>query len=85
MMRSGSAPRDLKSLPGFAAASVDVVGPPAARRQAQLRTMSTWDQVRVRPARATPELLMTPGGDLDIPRVLALLKQRNNKAMLLRE
>jgi len=83
-VRFGAA-RSLKSLPGFATASVDVVGPPAARRQAQLRTMSTWDQVRVRPGRATPELLMTPGGDVDIQRVLTLLKQRNNKTMLLRE
>ena len=83
-VRLGAA-RSLKSLPGFATASFDVAGPPAARRQAQLRTMSTWDQVRVRPGRASPELLMTPGGDVDIPGVLALLKQRNNKAMLLRE
>ena len=32
-----------------------------------------------------PELLMTAAGEVDIPRVLALLKQRNNRPMLLRE
>ena len=58
---------------------------PRARRQAQLRTMATWDRTRVRPGRAASELLMTASGDVDIPRVLALLKQRNNRAMLLRE
>jgi len=77
--------RSLKSLPGFAAAPLEVVATPAARRQSQLQVMSTWDRVRARPARTSPELLMTPNGDVDIPRVLAMLRQRNNRLMLLRE
>lgn len=83
-VRLGAA-RSLTLLPGFDAFAVDVVAPPAARRQAQLRTMANWDRVRTRPGRRAPELLMTTAGDLDIPRVLDLLKQRNNRAMLLRE
>jgi len=83
-VRFGAA-RSLRSLPGFANVSIDVVAPSAARRQAQLQTMSTWDRVRTRPGRATPELLMTPAGELDVPRVLALLRQRNTRSMLLRE
>ncbi len=83
-VRLGAA-RSLATLPGFNAFSVAVVAPPTARRQAQLRTMATWDRVRQRPGRQARELLMTPTGDLDIPRVITLLKQRNNRAMLLRE
>jgi hypothetical protein len=83
-VRFGAA-RSLKTLPGFASASIDVTGDSAVRRQAQLRTMSTWDYVRSKPGRASNELLMTATGDVNIPRVLALLRQRNNRAMLLRE
>jgi hypothetical protein len=77
--------RSLKSLPGFASAPLEVVAPAAARRQAQLQVMTTWDHVRPRPPRTSPELLMSANGDVDIPRVLALLRQRNNRPMLLRE
>jgi hypothetical protein len=83
-VRFGAA-RSLKSLPGFDRFEVDSTAPPPARRQAQLQTMANWDRVRPRPARSSSELLMTPAGDVDIPRVLALLKQRNNRGMLLRE
>jgi hypothetical protein len=77
--------RSIRSLPGFDTFQFDFVVPPAARRQAQLRSMANWDRTRQRPGRAAPELLMTPNGDVDIPRVQALLKQRNNRPMLLRE
>ena len=83
-VRFGAA-RSMKTLPGLGAFAFDFVAPSADRRQAQLRTMATWDRARPRPGRASPELLMTAGGEVDIPRVLALLKQRNNRAMLLRE
>lgn len=75
----------MKTLPGFSGFDFDFVSPPPARRQAQLRTMATWDRTRPRPGRAAPELLMTSAGDVDIPRILALLKERNNRPMLLRE
>ncbi|MGC4084523.1 MAG: hypothetical protein QM736_21005 [Vicinamibacterales bacterium] len=83
-VRLGAA-RSLRLLPGFAAIDVDVTAAPSTRRQAQLQVMTTWDRVRPRPAIAAPELLMNDAGDVDIPRVLALLKTRNTRPMLLRE
>jgi hypothetical protein len=83
-VRYGAA-RSLRSLPGFATATIDFTASPSDRRQAQLRTMATWDAVRTRPGRADATLLMTAAGELDVPRVLALLRQRNNRPMLLRE
>lgn len=77
--------RAMKTLPGFAAFTFDFVAPSPERRRAQLRTMATWDAARPRPGRTSPELLLTAGGDVDIPRVLALLKERDNRRMLLRE
>jgi formate-dependent nitrite reductase cytochrome c552 subunit len=82
-VRIGAA-RSLRALPGFSSAEVDATAPPAGRRAAQLRAMATWDAVRTR-TRVLPELLLTPSGELDIPRVLALLKGRDNRRMLLRE
>ena len=78
-VRFGAA-RSMTTLPGFGASSFDFVSPAAERRQAQLRTMATWDRARRRPGRTESELLMTAAGEVDIPRVLALLKQRNNSA-----
>ena len=83
-VRLGAA-RSLRLLPGFAAIDVDVTAAPSTRRQAQLQVMTTWDRVRPRPAIAAPELLMNNAGDVDIPRVLALLKTRNTRPMILRE
>jgi len=82
-VRLGAA-RSLRSLPGFAAFAVDAAAPVATRRQAQLQVMTTWDLNRRR-APGLPELLLTGAGEVDIPRVLALLTQRNNRSMLLRE
>ena len=79
------ASRSMQALPGFARFSFDFVAPAAARREAQLRALATWDRTRVKPGRARPELLLTPGGDVDIQRVVALLAQRNNRRILLRE
>ena len=83
-VRLGAA-RALRALPGFAATEVDVTAAQPARRDAQRRVMATWDRVRPRPGRAEAELLMTPSGELDVPRVLSMLRQRNNRPMLLRE
>lgn len=47
--------------------------------------MATWDRVRQTSNRPDAELLVKPDGSLDIGAVLALLKQRNNRRMLLRE
>lgn len=77
--------RSLRSLPGFATVVIDPVASAAARRQTQLRVMSTWDAVRQRPAQSLPEVLLDGAGNVDIPRVRALLARRNNRSMLLRE
>ncbi len=82
-VRLGAA-RSLRSLPGFSEFAVDAAAPADARRQAQLQVMASWDRNRRR-APGAPELLLTATGEVDIPRVLSLLKQRNNRPMLLRE
>jgi hypothetical protein len=83
-VRIGAA-RSLKSLPGFEGFEVSVADPPAARRQVQLRAMARWDHVRSHPGRASADLLMTRDGNVDVSRVLELLKRRDNHPMLLRE
>ena len=78
--------RTLRTLPGFATFQYDFAGPPEQRRDAQRRVMSTFAQTRARlPRPGDPRLLLTPDADIDVPRTLALLKQRNNRNMLLRE
>ena len=77
--------RTLRGLPGFSGVAYDFVAPAASRRAAQLRTMATWDRVRQASHRQDSALLLKPDGSLDIEAVLALLKQRNNRRMLLRE
>lgn len=75
----------LLGLPGFSELPFDAAAAPAERRRMQLRVMAAWDRVRQGSARTSPELLMTSRGELDIASVLAHLKQRNNRPMLLRE
>lgn len=82
-VRLGAA-RSLRALPGFSTMAVDVTAPAPARRQAQLQVMAAWSLARARQA-SPAELLLTGTGDVDVPRVLALLQQRNNRRMLLRE
>lgn len=82
-VRLGAA-RSLGALPGFDQFAVDVAAPPAARRQAQLQVMTLWNRTRARTG-AVPELLQTDTGDVDVPRVLAVVQQRDNRPMLLRE
>jgi hypothetical protein len=77
--------RTLRGIPGFGGIDYDFVAPSDARRQAQLRTMAAWDRVRHASPRGDAELLMKTDGSLDIEAVLALLEQRNNRRMLLRE
>jgi hypothetical protein len=78
--------RTLRTLPGFATFHYDFAGAPEHRRDAQRRVMSTFAQVRGRLSRpGDPRLLLTPDADVDVPRTLDLLKQRNNRNMLLRE
>ena len=78
--------RTLRTLPEFAAFEYDFVAQPDARRDAQRRAMSVFSQMRARlPRPGDPRLLLTADADIDVPATLALLKQRNNRNMLLRE
>jgi hypothetical protein len=77
--------RSLRTLPGFEQLPYDFVSSPKERYQAQMRTMSTWDRGRQRPGRTDPQLLVKPDGSVDVDRVLALLKVRDSRRMLLRE
>jgi hypothetical protein len=83
-VRFGAA-RSLRTLPGFGGFTFDFIAPSQARHEAQLRTMATWDRVRSRPGRSAPQLLLGDNGNVDIPAVLRLLKQRDNRPILLRE
>jgi hypothetical protein len=77
--------RALRSLPEFRTFSYDFVAPQPQRYQAQLQTMRLWDQQRGRPGPTNSELLYTGEGKVDVGRVLALLKERDSRRMLLRE
>jgi hypothetical protein len=76
--------RSLRTLPGFVDFSYDLFSTPTDRRQAQLRTMRTWDRTR-RTRNFEAALLFTPAGDVDIPRVVELLKGRSTRRVLMRE
>jgi hypothetical protein len=78
--------RSLRTLPEFGAFEYDFAAPADRRRDAQRRVMTTFSRVRARlPRPGDPRLLLTPEADVDVPATLALLKQRNNRNMLLRE
>jgi hypothetical protein len=78
--------RSLRSLPEFSTFEYDFVAPADRRREAQRRVMTTFARVRARlPRPGDPRLLLTPDADVDVSKTLALLKQRNNRNMLLRE
>jgi hypothetical protein len=80
------AARSLRSLPEFSTFEYDFAAPPDRRRDAQRRVMTTFARVRARlPRPGDPRLLLTAEADVDVSRTLALLKQRNNRNMLLRE
>ena len=78
--------RSLRSLPEFSTFEYDFAAPIEHRRDAQRRVMTTFTRVRPRlPRPGDPRLLLTPEADVDVSKTLALLKQRNNRNMLLRE
>jgi hypothetical protein len=79
------ASRSLATMPGFSGFQFDFVAGPKTRHQAQLRTMATWDRTRTAPRRTDPRLLLTTSGNVDVQAVLRLLKERNNRRVLLRE
>jgi hypothetical protein len=79
------ASRSLKALPGFSGFEYNFVAPPGVRRQAQLKTMATWDKHKPARPRHDARLLLDDKGNVNIPDVLRLLNERDNRRMLLRE
>jgi hypothetical protein len=78
--------RTLRTLPGFESFEYDFAAAPEHRRDAQRRVMSVFARTRARlPRPGDPRLLLTPDADVNVAATLALLKQRNNRNMLLRE
>jgi hypothetical protein len=77
--------RSLRTLPGFRDFQYDFVSPRKERFDAQRRTMTAWDRVRVSSPVTAAAVLFTPGGKLDTDEILRLLRARDDRRMLLRE
>ncbi len=82
------AARSLRSTPGFQSFPDDFVAPPKERYAAQLSAMRIWD----RAGRGTSTLaadraalLLDQAGGLRVEDMLRILKERNNRPVLLRE
>ena len=81
-----SAGRALGSVPALDGFSYDFVAGPRARRQRQLAAMRIWDGVApTRQSRDGAAVLVRPDGALQVDEMLRLVRQRNNRRMLLRE
>jgi hypothetical protein len=82
------AARSLRSTPGFQSFAFDFVAPQKARYAAQLSAMRIWDDAgrgnRV-PAANREALLLGPDGGLRVETMLRILKERNDRPVLLRE
>jgi hypothetical protein len=77
--------RSLRTLPGFNGFQYEFVAPAKERYQAQLRSMQVWERTLGQSRRSESQLLMTSQGTVNIDVVLRLLKERNNRRVLLRE
>jgi hypothetical protein len=82
------AARSLRSTPGFQSFPYDFVAPQKARYAAQLAAMQKWDGAgrgtSVPPASRTG-LLLGPDGALRVSEMLRIVKERNDRPVLLRE
>jgi hypothetical protein len=76
--------RSLKAIPAFHDFKYDPISPPRTRRDVQLRAMALWDRTRDRTGPPDPRLLMGDAG-VNVEAVLQLLKQRDNRRILMRE
>jgi hypothetical protein len=82
------AARSLRSTPGFQSFAFDFVAPQKARYAAQLSAMRVWDDAgrgNSVPAAAREALLLGPDGALRVETMLRILKERNDRPVLLRE
>ncbi len=82
------AARSLRSTPGFQSFPYDFVAPQKDRYASQLAAMRVWDGAgrgtSVPPASRTA-LLLGPDGALRVSEMLRILKERNDRPVLLRE
>lgn len=80
--------KSLRSTPGFPDLPYDFVAPRQQRYAAQLSAMRAWDAAgrgTSVPAAGRAAVLLAPDGSLRVNDMLALLKERNDRPMLLRE
>lgn len=80
--------RSLRSTPGFRDLPYDFVSPRQQRYATQLSVMRAWDAAgrgTPVPVAGRPAVLLAPDGSLRVTEMLALLKERNDRPMLLRE
>lgn len=80
--------RSLRSTPGFSDLPYDFVAPRQERYAAQLSVMRAWDAAgrgTSTPVMGRSALLLTPDGSLRVNDMLAIVKERNDRPMLLRE
>ena len=82
------AARSLRTTPGFQSFPYDFVAPQKERYAAQLSAMRIWDgsgRGVSMPATGRAALLLGPDGGLRVEEMLRLLKERNDRPVLLRE
>jgi Cytochrome c552 len=80
--------RSLRSIQGFEMFPYDFVAPQKDRYRAQLSAMRAWDGAgrgRSMPTAARAAVLLDAEGGLRVPDMLRLVKERNDRPMLLRE
>jgi hypothetical protein len=79
------ASRSLGSLPGFADFDYDFVVPPSERFAATVRALETWRRVRKADSRTDAQLLFESDGSPNVDLITRLLRQRNDRRVVLRE
>lgn len=82
------AARSLRSLPGFQAFPYDFVAPPKQRYAAQLSAMRAWDSAGRGASTASNRrsgVLINPDGSLFVNEMLRIVRERDDRRVLLRE
>lgn len=78
--------RSLRALAGFREFPFDFIGPPEQRGRAAAEALRLWSETRQRGTAArNPRILLGADGSLDIETVQRLLRQRDDRPMLLAE
>jgi hypothetical protein len=77
--------RSLRTLPGFADFEYDFVAPPRQQFADAVRALNMWRRIPRSDERAAPELLISAEGYVNMDAVGRLLRQRDDRRILLRE